>query len=320
MLYQHVSIVIGSLLCLGTTVAVPGDPVVYFPPFELRAVPPEKSPFIPGLHSDFMEPIPKRLHQKMLHNVAEAVSSSTQSNVEVQAPSVGAPLQEQVRNTNSTISIHDLLFALGIDDHEKHSNDQSHGRSATVRDYEYGGYPGYAQPPMDYTYAAPIGHEYWPPTRYIESPVAYVPPTYGHYPALTAPSKPLSIFKPLIAKVPDLPTHLKPVASKIANKIGGLIGLILSLLTGTTFENLGELKVLKDLIVNGIIKPLMEAKSSIKSLIGKLTIPVLSLLLVNLEMLVLIWWLWEDCAPQPVHEPPVYPYPKPVPYNYNIYK
>ncbi|CAG4980091.1 unnamed protein product [Colias eurytheme] len=73
------------------------------------------------------------------------------------------------------------------------------------------------------------------------------------------------------------------------NKLGGLLNLGLALLGGS------DLKGLKDTFIHSILKPLFVAKSSLKAIISKLAVPVLALVLVNVEILFVVWWMWEDC-------------------------
>lgn len=111
---------------------------------------------------------------------------------------------------------------------------------------------------------------------------------------------------------PDLANLLKPITIKAASTSSGLMDLVMTFLTSSSTQNL-EMKGFKDLVINGIIKPLLVAKGGIKTLISKLTIPLIALILINLEVLVTVWWLWEDC-PQPKQQPPMYGYPN-HPYN-----
>ncbi|XP_030021052.1 uncharacterized protein LOC115440754 [Manduca sexta] len=118
-----------------------------------------------------------------------------------------------------------------------------------------------------------------------------IPPLY-HKPAYAPPAKDSAPKIPILK--PGLVDLVKPVASKVQSKVNGLLGLVLALLTGSVPEGL-ELKGIKELLINSILKPLLAAKSGIKSLIGKLVIPVLALLLINVEVLVVVWWLWDEC-------------------------
>ncbi|XP_026725075.1 uncharacterized protein LOC113492012 [Trichoplusia ni] len=134
------------------------------------------------------------------------------------------------------------------------------------------------------------------------------PPTYDTSPdpASTSAQPKTPLLKP------DLAGVLTP---KVTNKMSGLMSLLPALLASPMSGGL-EKTGMKDLLINGIIKPLLISKGGIKTLISKLTIPVIGLLLINLEVLVIIWWLWEDCDIVPVE--PTYPatYSKPA-YNYN---
>ncbi|KAM3964355.1 uncharacterized protein ACR2FA_001327 [Aphomia sociella] len=187
----------------------------------------------------------------------------------------------------------------------EHEDKEDHARSAP-RDYEY---TPYAYRPQSYGYSSRPSYSQWPPSYH--EPAYSPPPPPPPAPAHHSISK-ISLLKPTL----DL---VKPVTTKVASKVSGLIGLVLALLTGSSPGDL-ELKGFKDIIINGIVKPLLVAKGGIKTLISKLTIPVISLLLINLEVLITVWWLWEDC-PEPVRTPPPYTYPKPT-YNnnYNMYR
>ncbi|CAB3224040.1 unnamed protein product [Arctia plantaginis] len=132
----------------------------------------------------------------------------------------------------------------------------------------------------------------------------------------SAPIAPEALIPKAASVKLGLPTLLKPVSTKMTSKVSGLLNLILALFSGSSTDGL-EMNGLTDLVINGIVKPLLVAKGGIKSLMSKLTIPLISLFLINLEVLVTIWWLWEDCdTPKP--SAPIRPYQKPS-YNYNTY-
>ncbi|CAF4834710.1 unnamed protein product [Pieris macdunnoughi] len=73
------------------------------------------------------------------------------------------------------------------------------------------------------------------------------------------------------------------------NKLGSLLNFGLALLGGSGF---------KDTLINNILRPLLASKGALKTFIGKLSIPVVALILVNVEVLFVVWWLWEDCTEQ----------------------
>lgn len=127
----------------------------------------------------------------------------------------------------------------------------------------------------------------------------------------------------------------KPIASRAAFKASSLIELVIALFSGSGSGGL-ELTGFKDIVINGIIKPLMTARGGLKAVISKFSIPMIALLLINLEVLITMWWLWEEDCPEPVYHKsayhqPNYSYPvtptKPVyqapnyssSYNYNTY-
>lgn len=146
-----------------------------------------------------------------------------------------------------------------------------------------------------YSYSHPASYGYPTGSNYGPAPSAY------HKPApYTPPATSVSAKIPLLK--PDLFDLMKPVTTKVTSKMSGLVGLVLSLLTGAVPAGL-ELKGFKDLLINGILKPLFVVKGGIKALIAKLAVPVISLLLINLEVLITVWWLWEEC-PEKV---PTYP-------------
>ncbi|XP_023943454.2 uncharacterized protein LOC112049689 [Bicyclus anynana] len=108
---------------------------------------------------------------------------------------------------------------------------------------------------------------------------------------------------------------LEPV-SKMSGKMSGLMELIFALL-GSSSNNLLT-KDFKDILIEGIIKPMFVVKGGIKVLISKLSIPLVALVLINVEVLVTVWWLWDDCQkqqPQPYQ--PYYPQPVTDNYSYN---
>lgn len=153
----------------------------------------------------------------------------------------------------------------------------------------------------------------------------YAPPaTYNETPALVPSPPPTSAQPKLSLLKPDLSSLLTPVATKAPGKLNGLLSLLFSLLTGGSSGL--QLTGLKDILIEGIIRPLLIAKGGIKALISKLSIPVISLLLINLEVLITVWWLWEECPaklePTPSYSKPAEPtsYSKPAyTTNYNSY-
>lgn len=108
----------------------------------------------------------------------------------------------------------------------------------------------------------------------------------------TAFEAPTSIEEKTSTVLPKF-NFLESITTKTSSKLSGLMGLLLSFLNSGS-NNL-VMKGFKEVIINGILKPLMVAKGGIKVLISKLTIPVISLLLINVEVLITVWWLWDDC-------------------------
>lgn len=290
------------------------QPVVYFPPFELRAVSGENTPFLVPVGNPTIQQMPKShdaVPERILHT-----SEQPMTRVEEKQEIVTAEKTHEDHHHNTSVNVHELLHALGLSEEEHDAKDSR----AAARDYDYQPYPhqpSYGYPPRPsyppaYGFPPSYGSygSYGPSaSSYHEPPYAYVPPTVAHPPATVKP-----VLKPLVEKLPDL---VKPFATKVAGKFSGLIGLVLSLLTGSITGDT-ELGGFKDLVINGIVKPLLVAKGGLKSLISKLSIPVISLLLINLEVLITVWWLWDDCEKVPVHPAP-YPYPKPA-YSYNSYR
>lgn len=301
-----------------------GDPVAYFPPFELRAVSGDNVPFmVPLAEPQFQParqgPMQSGRQQRLLHTTQHIPPPMQPLEDHDHMDNVlPVTTEKPQRENNSTVDVHELLHALGID--ENGHEDKDHSRAA-ARDYDYPPSPGYAgyspysHPPSygyqqrpsyapNYPSSSPYP-SYGPPPPYHEQPSYHQPPPSAYTPPLEAHhSAPSSKLK--LVEIPDL---VKPLASKVAGKVSGLIGLVLTLLTGSTGDV--ELKGFKDIVINGIVKPLLIAKGGLKSLISKLAIPVISLLLINLEVLITVWWLWEDC-PEPVHAHAAYPaYPRP---------
>lgn len=104
--------------------------------------------------------------------------------------------------------------------------------------------------------------------------------------------EPTSVEEKTSTALPKL-NFLEPITAKTSSKMNGLMGLVLTLLSSGS-NNL-IMKGFKEVLIDGILKPLMVAKGGIKVLISKITIPLISLLLINVEVLVTMWWLWDDC-------------------------
>ncbi|XP_034830709.1 uncharacterized protein [Maniola hyperantus] len=129
-------------------------------------------------------------------------------------------------------------------------------------------------------------------------------------------SPPTSIQHQSTGKATPKFNLMEPVTTKMSSKMSGLMGLILTLL-GSGSDNL-LMTGFKDVLIDGVIKPLLVAKGGLKMLISKLAIPVVALVLINVEVLITVWWLWDDCpAPQPMPYPSVYPQPVNNNYSYN---
>ncbi|KAL0841143.1 hypothetical protein ABMA28_014891 [Loxostege sticticalis] len=271
-----------------------GDPVMYFPPFEVRTVRDQTPPFMNEQFQTRSPGVSQMQPKQILHTTAPPPKV---------VPPPNRVEKEKIEAKNFTFS--ELLEAVNNLEENKEHHEVS--RSAG---YDY---PPYGYRPQSYGYQQP-SYGYQPQPQppsygpYGYNDAAYIPPKAVHH-----TSSKISLLKP------DLGDLVKPVATKVAGKVSGVIGLVLALLTGSAPNDI-ELKGFKDIVINGIVKPLLLAKGGLKSLISKLTIPVIALLLINLEVLITVWWLWEDC-PEPVSPPPPYPYPKPTyPNGYNSYR
>lgn len=199
----------------------------------------------------------------------------------------------------------DEQHMMSVEPHNDLRSDED--QRAVKSGYEYSHQQAYPQAPSygygsanpSYNTPAPSASSYTPPAA------PYTPPA--------AHSDPATKF---LLK-PDLTELIKPVTGKMAGKLSGLGGLALSLLgSGKGLELTG----IKDLLIDGILKPLLVAKGGLKALISKLSIPVIALILINVEVLITVWWLWEDC-PDVKHEveytKPSYPAGGAATHNYN---
>ncbi|XP_050346460.1 uncharacterized protein LOC126770894 [Nymphalis io] len=94
---------------------------------------------------------------------------------------------------------------------------------------------------------------------------------------------------------------MESVTTKMSSKMSGLMELVFALL-GSGSNNL-IMKGFKDVVINGIVKPLIVAKGGIKTLVSKMSVPFISLLLINFEILATVWWLWDDCSDMQPSQP-----------------
>lgn len=311
------------LLTCSHVTCTPGDPVMFLPPLEVRSLDANARTIFPSTNQQFssantqFQPMSQDLTPMSQHR--QQIFHNNHATIEQQSPITEEP---ETKHHNFTIS--ELMEALnGVADH----NEEVHESRAAGRDYEYPSSPY----PSSYRPPGPFGNSYYPrppsygpPTSNYNSPSSGYGPPSSYGPPSPGYGPPAPSYQPPAAFVPSTTVHhtkvlkpeldiLKPVKTKIASKVSGLIGLVLALLTGSAPDDL-EMKGFKDIIINGIVKPLLVAKGGIKSLISKLAIPVISLLLINLEVLITIWWLWEECPAQEHPAPYVYPYPKPPQY------
>ncbi|KAJ8728064.1 hypothetical protein PYW08_016449 [Mythimna loreyi] len=149
----------------------------------------------------------------------------------------------------------------------------------------------------------------------------FAAPTTYHETAPHASQTPASSTQPKTSLL-NFSSALTPSPPK--SKFSGLIGLIFSLLSGGSSG--GQFSGLKDILLEGIVRPLLTSKGELKPLISKLSIPVIALVLINIEVLITVWWLWEECpeyVPQPAPSTPTYAKPTSSPpynSNYNSYR
>lgn len=317
------------LLTCSPVICVPGDPVMFLPPLEVRSLDANARSIFPLTNQQFssassqFQTINQDLMPMPQHR--QQIFHTNPTTMQQQIPTTEAePVDKEPETRHHNFTINEFMEALnGVADHKE----EAHESRAAGRDYEYPSSPyplsSYRPGPFGSSYY-PRPPSYGPPTSNYNSPSSGYGPPSGYGPASPGYGPPPPPYQPPAAYVPPTTVHhtkvlkpeldiLKPVKTKIASKVSGLIGLVLTLLTGSAPEDL-ELKGFKDIVINGIVKPLLIAKGGIKSLISKLAIPVISLLLINLEVLITIWWLWEECPAQEHPAPYVYPYPKPAQY------
>jgi hypothetical protein len=269
----------------------PGDPVMFLPPLEVRTVNSDQPfSFVDNQTPNRNIPVPMALQPIQ---------------PQVQQPNPQMMSQEPITaNSNSSPFSLSKLENGSIDNNNFTFNDLLNAFSESGDKREVHEISRAAENPRHPDYRAPYGYQGNPygygTFGYKDSPLSYLHPGTVHYSAPTPHPK-----------LKDPTSLVTPAVTKIANKISGVISFLLSLLTGSS-TNSTEISSLKDLIVNGVIKPLLIAKGGLKTLISKLAIPVIALLLINVEVFITIWWLWEDC---PASTPPPYIPPRPT-YGY----
>lgn len=256
-----------------------GDPVKYYSPLEYRSVPGD-------MRANTLSPPNSKIFPHSNHVSRQQIihTGAMQSQP--------VPTAEKVQSKNSDFSFNEFLRSMTRELPEE-ENQKLRATSLTdssLKEHKslsnLNGYPR-----QDY--------DSWTPQTFHESPSIYETPTSIEHQT----SKALPKFN-----------FLEPVTGRMSSKVNGLMGLVLTLL-GSGSDNL-VMKGFKEVIIDGILKPLMLAKGGIKVLISKMTIPLISLLLINVEVLITMWWLWDDC-PQPQPSQPYYQ--SPSNYNYNAY-
>ncbi|KAJ8730183.1 hypothetical protein PYW07_017221 [Mythimna separata] len=219
------------------------------------------------------------------------------------------PVTETPNNRNMTFgAFMDALNEVSQrNQHKEEDLQRLRAAESTGRD----GNPVYTTLPRPAGFPTP---NYKPPPEYNELAIHEIPP-HG-------PPTPPSSAQPKGALLkPDFSSILTPHPTK--SKFSGLLGLIFSLLSGGSSG--GQFSGLKDILLEGIIRPLLGSKGELKPLISKLSIPVIGLVLINIEVLITVWWLWEECpgyTPQPAPSTPTYAKPTAPSYNsnYNSYR
>lgn len=268
------------LYCYLCIYSATGDPAVY-PPFEFRRVPREMGTNKLSFPNSNFPPyhVPQ---QQIIHTGA--------------MQSQAVPTLEKVQTENPSYTMNRYLNAMtefsGLNEEEN----QKLRASNSVNDKfklssSRPSYPSYPSVPS---------FDSWTPAIH-DSVNTYAPTTSIQHQSSKATPK----FN-----------VLEPITTKMSSKASGLMGLILSLL-GSGSDNLLT-KGFKDVLIDGVIRPLLVAKGGLKVLISKLSIPVVALVLVNVEILLVVWWLWwDDCPQQQQHPPPAYPQQMVDNYSYN---
>lgn len=260
--------------------AYPGDNVMLVPPFEMRAV----DPYLTNSQPQYQPHFQANVQQHGFNNIINHKRTSQ------------IPTAETRSNQNLTFG--EFMGALNEESRQSQlSMQELKGLRPTAP-------AGREDNPAYPTLPRPVGYrpEFAPPPNYHEgaSLVPHIPPS---------PAQPKTSLLNL--------SGLSPASSNGSGNLSGLLNLVFSLFGGSSGWNMSGLQ---GGIVEGIIKPLMKAKGGIKALISKMSIPMISLLLINLEVLVTIWWLWEEC-PSPLPEPtPNYSKASSHSYNYNSYR
>lgn len=276
------------LYCYLCIYSAAGDPVVY-PPFEFRRVPREMEANKLSFPNSNFPPyhVPQ---QQIIH------TSAMQSQA--------VPTLEKVQTENPSYTMNRFLNAMSEFSGLNEEENQKLRASNSVHDANkfklsssnpsYPSYPSYPSAPSIPSLDS------WTPA--IHDPASiYAPSTSIQHQSSKATPK-FNI--------------LEPITTKMSSKASGLMGLILSLL-GSGSDNLLA-KGFKDVLIDGVIRPLLVAKGGLKVLISKLSIPVVALVLVNVEILIVVWWLWwDDCPQQQQHPPPAYPQQMVDNYSYN---
>ncbi|XP_022830522.1 uncharacterized protein LOC111359286 [Spodoptera litura] len=264
--------------------AYPGDNVMLMPPFEMRAVDPYLTNPPVQYQPHFQASVPQQ------HGFNNVINHKRNSQI---------PMAETRSNQNLTFG--EFMGAL---------NEESRQSQLSMQELKG------LRPPA--TAGRDDGSAYPTLPRPVGYRPEYAPPANYHEGASLVPHTPPSTAQPKTSLL-NLSSVLSPASSNGngSGNLSGLLNLVFSLFGGSSGWNMSGLQ---GGIVEGIIKPLMKAKGGIKALISKMSIPMISLMLINLEVLVTIWWLWEEC-PSPLPEPtPNFSKASSHSYNYNSYR
>ncbi|XP_039754562.1 uncharacterized protein LOC120629635 [Pararge aegeria] len=256
-----------------------GDPV--YPPFEFRRDPREMGANKLSLPNSNFPPRAYHVPQQQIIHTGAMQSQPV-------------PTAEKVETENSSFSFNGFLNAMnefsGLNEGENQKS-RAANQVDDVNKYKLPSPNGYPRQNFDS----------WTPTIH-DSASIYTPPTLIQHQSTSKASPKFNL--------------LEPVTTKMSSKMSGLMGLVLALL-GSGSDNL-LMKGFKEVLIDGIIRPLLVAKGGLKVLISKLSIPLFSLVLINLEVLITVWWLWDDCPqPQPMPYQPAYLQPVTDNYSYN---
>lgn len=264
-----------ALISIQLVYGFPGDNVMLMPPLEMRNVDPYPT------HRT--HPSPPFQFRGNINNPHQIVNPDVMHRRQPQVP-------EMEKSSNQNMTFDEFMEILNEVSHQSPNMEEELLRHraavSTGRDNNQA-YPTLPRPMGGYSRP-----NYGPPATYHEATA----PASHTQPSSAQPK--ISLLKP------DLSSLMAPLTTKVSSKFGGLMSLIFSLLSSSSSSG-SQFSGLKDILIEGIIKPVFAAKGGLKALISKLTIPLIALLLINVEVLITIWWLWEEC---PVYSPEPAPY------------